>query len=149
MSTSSKHFIHQEFLLQSDLAQKLYFDYAADQPIIDFHSHLSPADIATNKKQSALNVSKDLNSISHSTLKIRNDINNDIKTHSESGTNNTVNSTVTKSKEDKTIGLVPANSTLKQKKYILQNLKLQMKKILNIFGGLKKPLKILLQKMFT
>ena len=50
MSTSSKHFIHQDFLLQSDLAQKLYFDHAADQPIIDFHSHLSPADIATNKK---------------------------------------------------------------------------------------------------
>ncbi|NBO58783.1 MAG: glucuronate isomerase [Chitinophagia bacterium] len=50
MSTTSKHFIHQDFLLQSDLAQKLYFDYAADQPIIDFHSHLSPADIATNKK---------------------------------------------------------------------------------------------------
>lgn len=50
MSTSPKQFIHQDFLLQSDLAQKLYFDYAADQPIIDFHSHLSPADIATDKK---------------------------------------------------------------------------------------------------
>ena len=50
MLTSSKTFIDQNFLLQTPLAQKLYFDYAANQPIIDFHSHLSPSDIATNKK---------------------------------------------------------------------------------------------------
>ena len=50
MSNLFQMFIDQHFLLQSSLAQKLYFDYAAVQPIIDFHSHLSPADIATNKK---------------------------------------------------------------------------------------------------
>ena len=38
--------IHERFLLQSDEAARLYFDYAADLPIIDFHTHLPPADIA-------------------------------------------------------------------------------------------------------
>lgn len=43
-------FIHENFLLQSDLAQKLYFDYAEKQPIIDYHNHLSTKDIAENRK---------------------------------------------------------------------------------------------------
>jgi len=50
MAASSSAFIQNNFLLQSPLAEKLYFEYAAHQPIIDFHSHLSPAEIATNKK---------------------------------------------------------------------------------------------------
>lgn len=50
MPSSTNTFIYNNFLLQSSLAEKLYFEYAAEQPIIDFHSHLSPADIATNKK---------------------------------------------------------------------------------------------------
>ncbi|MDY7094845.1 MAG: glucuronate isomerase [Acidobacteriota bacterium] len=40
--------IHERFLLQSDEAARLYFDYAAELPIIDFHTHLPPADIAAN-----------------------------------------------------------------------------------------------------
>lgn len=38
--------IHERFLLQSDEAARLYFDYAAELPIIDFHTHLPPAEIA-------------------------------------------------------------------------------------------------------
>ena len=48
--TSSHQFIGTNFLLQSSLAEKLYYGYAEKQPIIDFHSHLSPSDIATDKK---------------------------------------------------------------------------------------------------
>jgi glucuronate isomerase len=47
---SSAPFLREDFLLQSPLAQKLYFDYAAPQPIIDYHSHLSPFEIATNRR---------------------------------------------------------------------------------------------------
>src|ERR1700733_13917609 len=38
-------FIHEDFLLHSATAKKLFHDYAADEPILDYHSHLSPADI--------------------------------------------------------------------------------------------------------
>lgn len=40
--------IHERFLLQNDDAVRLYFDYAADLPIIDFHTHLPPAEIAAD-----------------------------------------------------------------------------------------------------
>ena len=39
--------IHERFLLQSDEAVRLYHDYAAGQPIIDYHTHLPPAEIAS------------------------------------------------------------------------------------------------------
>lgn len=48
--SSSSFFLTNQFLLQSDLAEKLYFDYAAPQPIIDYHSHLSPMEVATNRR---------------------------------------------------------------------------------------------------
>ena len=38
------------FLLQSDAAKTLYFNYAAGLPIIDYHNHLPPGEIAGNKK---------------------------------------------------------------------------------------------------
>ena len=50
MSSSTNGFIQENFLLQSSLAEKLYHDVAAKQPIIDYHSHLSPFEIATNRK---------------------------------------------------------------------------------------------------
>ncbi len=50
MSVQSQSFIQDNFLLLSPLAERLYHTYAAHQPIIDFHSHLSPSDIATNKR---------------------------------------------------------------------------------------------------
>lgn len=44
-----KSFITKDFLLQGEFAKKLYHDYAKDLPIIDYHNHLSPEDIATNR----------------------------------------------------------------------------------------------------
>ena len=43
-------FISQDFLLQNETAKRLYHDFAADQPIIDYHNHLSPSDIANNRR---------------------------------------------------------------------------------------------------
>jgi glucuronate isomerase len=43
-------FIHNDFLLESDQARELYHQYAAPLPIIDYHCHLSPRDIAENKR---------------------------------------------------------------------------------------------------
>lgn len=40
--------IHERFLLQSEEAARLYFDYADALPIIDFHTHLPPAEIAAD-----------------------------------------------------------------------------------------------------
>ncbi len=42
--------IHENFLLQSDEAVRLYHDYAAEQPIIDYHTHLPPAEIAADRR---------------------------------------------------------------------------------------------------
>ncbi len=41
-----KHFIHEDFLLETDVAKELYHQHAASQPIIDYHCHLDPAYIA-------------------------------------------------------------------------------------------------------
>jgi glucuronate isomerase len=41
-----KPFIHDDFLLSNRTAIKLYHQYSENQPIIDFHCHLSPAMIA-------------------------------------------------------------------------------------------------------
>ncbi|AWW32643.1 glucuronate isomerase [Echinicola strongylocentroti] len=43
-------FLSDDFLLQSEFAQLLYHDYAKALPIIDYHCHLSPKDIAENRK---------------------------------------------------------------------------------------------------
>jgi len=43
-------FIHDDFLLQSAAARRLYHNYAASQPILDFHCHLSPKVIAENRR---------------------------------------------------------------------------------------------------
>jgi len=47
-SMTKRPFIHDDFLLGSKPARLLYHQFAATQPIIDFHSHLSPAAIAEN-----------------------------------------------------------------------------------------------------
>jgi len=44
-----KHFIHDDFLLQNKAAQELYNGYAKQMPIIDYHCHLPPADVAQDK----------------------------------------------------------------------------------------------------
>jgi glucuronate isomerase len=41
-----KKFLDENFLLQSATAQKLYHDYAKQMPIIDYHCHLPPDQIA-------------------------------------------------------------------------------------------------------
>ena len=49
-----KNFLDQDFLLQTQTAQHLYHDYAAHMPIIDYHNHLPPAEIASNKRFSTI-----------------------------------------------------------------------------------------------
>lgn len=44
------HFLTENFLLQNDFAAKLYHDYAKDLPIIDYHCHLPPNEIAQNRQ---------------------------------------------------------------------------------------------------
>lgn len=45
-----KNFMDENFLLKGKFAQLLYHDYAKDLPIIDYHCHLSPKDIAENRQ---------------------------------------------------------------------------------------------------
>ena len=40
-----KAFMDKDFLLSTETAKHLYHDFAAPQPIIDFHCHLSPQEI--------------------------------------------------------------------------------------------------------
>ncbi|MBX3434527.1 MAG: glucuronate isomerase [Pirellulales bacterium] len=43
-------FIHDDFLLQTDTARRLYHEFAAGEPILDYHTHLPPAEIAGNRR---------------------------------------------------------------------------------------------------
>jgi glucuronate isomerase len=43
-------FIHNDFLLTSKTSRHLYHEYAASEPILDYHSHLSPADLAADRQ---------------------------------------------------------------------------------------------------
>ena len=45
-----KEFINENFLLQTETAQKLYHEHAKLQPIIDYHCHLNPEFIANDRK---------------------------------------------------------------------------------------------------
>ena len=49
-----KPFLDKNFLLQSKTAERLYHEYAAHLPIIDYHCHLDPAQIANNINFSTL-----------------------------------------------------------------------------------------------
>lgn len=46
----SEYFLTDDFLLQGKAAKRLYHDHVKDLPIIDYHCHLSPADIASNRQ---------------------------------------------------------------------------------------------------
>lgn len=46
----SKYIFDKNFLLSNKAAKKLYKNYVCDLPLIDYHSHLSPAEIAKNKR---------------------------------------------------------------------------------------------------
>ncbi|MEA5139259.1 glucuronate isomerase [Arcicella rigui] len=45
----TKTFLDEDFLLQTATASKLYHDFAKEMPIIDYHNHLPPDQIAQNK----------------------------------------------------------------------------------------------------
>jgi len=49
-----KPFLNQDFLLQNSIAKQLYHHYAKDLPIIDYHNHLSPDEIANDKTFSSV-----------------------------------------------------------------------------------------------
>lgn len=44
-----KAFIHEDFLLETKAARQLYHEYAEGMPIIDYHCHLDPKDIAEDR----------------------------------------------------------------------------------------------------
>lgn len=43
-------FLDENFLLETKTAQRLFHEHARDMPIIDYHCHLPPEDIANNRK---------------------------------------------------------------------------------------------------
>lgn len=43
-------FMDENFLLRTPTAQKLYHEYAAKMPIVDYHCHINPREIAENRK---------------------------------------------------------------------------------------------------
>ena len=43
-------FIHDDFLLQTKAARRLFHEFAEDEPILDYHNHLPPGDIARNRQ---------------------------------------------------------------------------------------------------
>ncbi len=43
-------FMDENFLLRGDTAQRLYHEYAEGLPIVDYHCHVSPAEIANNRR---------------------------------------------------------------------------------------------------
>ncbi|MBI1226677.1 MAG: glucuronate isomerase [Bacteroidetes bacterium] len=49
-NTMIKPFLGDDFLLENSTAEILYHEYAAKQPIIDYHNHLPPDEIAEDKK---------------------------------------------------------------------------------------------------
>jgi len=46
----ARSFIHGDFLLDTPAAVELYHRWAAPQPILDFHNHLSPRELAEDKR---------------------------------------------------------------------------------------------------
>lgn len=49
-----RSFLDDNFLLTNDVAERLYHDHVSHLPIIDYHNHLSPEDIATDKQYSGI-----------------------------------------------------------------------------------------------
>ena len=53
-------FIHDNFLLETKTAERLYHKYASSQPIIDYHCHLPPKDVAAAKGVSQVQLARRL-----------------------------------------------------------------------------------------
>ena len=49
-----KKFLGDNFLLPDRSSRRLFHDYAEDMPIVDYHCHLSPADIASDARFSSI-----------------------------------------------------------------------------------------------
>jgi glucuronate isomerase len=45
-----KEFIHEDFLLETKTASKFYHTFAEQLPIIDYHCHISPKEVAENRQ---------------------------------------------------------------------------------------------------
>lgn len=45
-----KAFMDQDFLLETETAKMLYHDYAAKMPVLDYHCHISPQEIAEDRQ---------------------------------------------------------------------------------------------------
>ena len=56
-----KQFMDKDFLLSTPTAQHLFHDYADKMPIVDYHCHINPKEIA-DRKSTRLNSSHPLSS---------------------------------------------------------------------------------------
>ena len=45
-----KTFMDKDFMLQTQTASSLFHDFAEKTPILDYHCHINPAEIANNRK---------------------------------------------------------------------------------------------------
>ena len=45
-----KAFMDKDFLLETETAKKLYHDYAEKTPILDYHCHINPREIAEDRR---------------------------------------------------------------------------------------------------
>ena len=45
-----KAFMDKDFLLQSECAKKLFHDYAEKMPVLDYHCHINPKEIAQDRQ---------------------------------------------------------------------------------------------------
>ncbi len=50
MAMSVQNFIHEDFLLDTDHARELYHSHAKDCPILDYHNHLPPRELAEDRR---------------------------------------------------------------------------------------------------
>ncbi len=46
----SRKFLNENFLLSNEVSQKLFHQYAENMPIIDYHCHINPQEIAQNRR---------------------------------------------------------------------------------------------------
>ena len=45
-----KPFMDKDFLLSTDTAKTLYHDFAAKMPVLDYHCHINPQEIAEDRQ---------------------------------------------------------------------------------------------------
>ena len=50
MIKTAKSFLGDDFLLENEVSLHLFDQFAAPMPILDYHNHLSPKEIAENRK---------------------------------------------------------------------------------------------------